>query len=328
MIGVIEQTAARILERSPGAVVRYRLLRDVLKIAGDRPELQRARDDLKHSRCIRELGREQREDGGRGAFHSRSTLARQKIPSTEVGVERALSLGLDAAHPILRKASAYLRDILQGKRAFPDYPEKNDRWPTGMRLFPTSTLSLIHPDHSLLNPDRELWSEIAKRTFRSGSYSEADEIEAHAVLTGATVKDSYLVLCGRYQLNILGSLPGTLSARLETALLRWLWARPGGIGYLEVPLGMPPPERPGPFDRWLASLEMLSHLFPSWVGFASQVMKWLAKRRDAQGFWDFGLRPSSGSFLPLSDHWGNEQDRRFDWTTRILILLRRFYEGA
>ncbi len=316
------------MHRSPGAVVRYRLLRDVLRRAGDCSELLRAKDDLKLSRCIQELGGEQRGDGSWGAFHSRSSLTKQKIPSTEVGVERALSLGLDAAHPILRKASAYLRDILQGKRAFPDYHEKNDRWPTGMRLFPASTLSLIRPGHPLLNPDRGLWAGIARRTFRSGTYREEDEIKAHAGLTGATVKDSYLVIGGRYQLNILGSLPGTLSPKLETSLLRWLWARPRGIGYLEVPLGMPPPERPGPFDRWLASLEMLSHLFPSWVGFASPAMKWLLKRRDAQGFWDFGLRPSSGSFLPLSDHWGNKQDRLFDWTTRILILLRRFYEGA
>ena len=29
------------------------------------------------------------------------------------------------------------------------------------------------------------------------------------------------------------------------------------------------------------------------------------------------------AFLPLSDDWRNRQDRLFDWTTRILVLLRK-----
>ena len=98
------------------------------------------------SRCIRELADEQWEDGGWGRLvHSRNTKLKQKIASTEVGVERALALGLDATHPISR--TRYLLAILQGKLAFPDYHEKNDRWQTGMRLLLTSTLSFIPAGH-------------------------------------------------------------------------------------------------------------------------------------------------------------------------------------
>jgi hypothetical protein len=327
MIDNIETTATKILDQAPGVVVRYRLLWDVLKRGADCPELRQAKDDLQHSLHIQELNREQWKDGGWGAFHSRSTRLKQKIPSTEVGVERALSLGLDASHPILQKASAYIVGIMQGDIAFPDHHEKNDRWPTGMRLFLASTFSLIHPDHSVLNDDRELWHEIAKRTFQSGKYSEQDEINAHAELTGATVKDSYLVLNSRYQLNILGSTPGMLSEGLETALLQWLWERPDGIGYLEIPLNQSPPKKSGPFDRWLTSLEMLARLFPAWVHFAQSTIEWLEKQRDERGYWDFGPRPSSMSFLPLSDNWRDRQNRPFDWTARVLILLRKYYDG-
>ena len=328
MIDVIEETATKILEQMPEAVVRYRLLRDVLRKAPDCPELQQAKDDLKHSRCIQELEAEQWEDGGWGAFHSRSTLLKQKIPSTEVGVERALSLGLDASHPILQRASVYILNIMQGKFPFPDYHEKNDRWQTGMRLFLASTLSLVHPDHPVLDQDRRLWREIARRAFQAGKYSEEDEIQAHADLTDATVKDSYLVLNNRYQLNVLGSIPGTLSEELETALLQWLWAKPDGIGYLEISLSQPPPTKPGPFDRWLASLEMLARLFPLWVSLAQPSIGWLWKQADEQGCWDFGPRSGSMFFLPLSDSWRDRQNRLFDWTTRILILLRKHYEGG
>ncbi len=324
MIAVIEDVAARMLAHDPGVVVRYRLLRDVLRLSADAPDLQEARANLEHSQCIHALAAEQWADGGWGAFHSRSTFSKQKIPSTEVGVERAVALGLDPFHPILSKASAYILDVMQGRRAFPDYHEKNDRWQTGMRLFLASTLSLICPEHPILNADRTLWIEIARRAFRSGRYSAEDEIDAHAELTGATVKDTYLVLRSRYQLNILGSLRRSLPTELEVALLRWLWEKPDGIGYLTVPLSGAPPRKTGPFDRWLASLELLARLFPVWVQFARPSIEWLWEQRNAQGYWDFGPRPSSIACLPLSDNWRARRDRQFDWTTRVLILLRRF----
>jgi len=326
MIDVIEATANQILSQNPDAVIRYRLLRDVVMVPPDSSELHQAKADLAQSACIQELADEQWEDGGWGAFHSRSTLRKQKIPSTEVGVERALALGLDANHPILKKASAYIQAVMRGELAFPDYQEKNDRWPTGMQLFLASTLSLILPNHPDLDPDRQLWIEIAQRTFQSGEYSKQAEIDAHADLTGATVKDSYLVLNNRYPLNILGSQPGLLSTDLEIALLRWLWQRPEGIGYLEMPLNQPPPLKPGPVDRWLASLELLSRCFPVWVDFAHPSIEWLWEQRNEQGLLDFGPRPSSIAFLPLSDNWYTRQNRLFDWTTRVLILLRKYLD--
>ncbi len=328
MITLIEDTATRVLEHDPDSVVRYRLLRDVLKLAPGTPELQKARDNLKQSRCIQELASEQRADGGWGAFHSRSTRLRQKIASTEVGVERALALGLDASHPVLHNASSCILNIMQGVIAFPDAAEKNDRWKTGKRLFLASTLSLIHPAHPLLNSDRELWHVIARRTFQSGKYSEEDEIRAHAELTGATVKGSYLALNGRYQLNILGSIPGTLSRELEKALLAWIWEKPGGIGYLAVSLNREPPTQVGGLDRWLASLEMLARLFPTWVHFAQSSIDWIWQQRNPQGYWDFGPRPRALSCLPLSANWREKRNRFYDWTTRILILLRKFYAGS
>ncbi|MEW6093489.1 MAG: hypothetical protein AB1531_05940 [Chloroflexota bacterium] len=327
MIPSIEATASHILSQSPGPVVRYRLLRDVLRRPPADAELQQAKANLDGDTCVQKLGNEQWTDGGWGAFHSRSTKLKQVVPSTEVGVERALALGLDLSHPILKRAHVYLLAILEGKIPIPDYAEKNDRWPTGVRLFPASTLSLIEPSHPILDSDRELWRSIAQHTFRSGRYSAEDEIEVHKRLTGATVKDSYLVLSSRYQLNLLGSVPGLLSPHLERALLAWLWELPWGIGYLTVPLRVPPQPKPGVIDRWLASHEMLARLFPAWVEFAAPVMDWLWGQRDGQGLWDFGPKPESIACLPYTDSWREPKNRLFDWTTRVLILLRCYYDS-
>ena len=324
MMVEIEEIAHQILSQNPDPVVRYRLLRDVLRVPPDSPDLQQTKAGLDSSRCVRELADEQWPDGGWGAFHSRNSKRRQKILTTEMGVERALALGLDAGHPILQKASDYIQSIMQGEAVFPDTYEKNDRWPTGMRLFLASTLSRIHPIHPTLDADRQLWCEIAQRTFQSGRYSEQDEIAAHADLTGATVKDTYLVLKSKYQLNILGSIPGTLPPGIERALLTWLWQRPEGIGNLGLPLFQPPPDNPNYVDRWLSSLELLSRCFPAWVRFVEPSIGWLLDQRDDRGYWDFGPRPVSSAFLPLSDQWRDRQNRQFDWTTRVLTLLRRY----
>ena len=328
MIYAIETKAYRILEQSPDIVVRYRLLRDVLAKPADNVQLCQAKENLQNSLNVQILANEQWADGGWGAFHSRSTRLKQKIPSTEVGVERALALGLDATHPILEQTTRYLLSIINGEIPFPDYHEKNNRWQTGMRLFLASTLSLIHPNHPVLDKDRELWFSIAEMTFQSGMYSEKDEIEAHARFTGATVKDSYLVLNNRYQLNILGSIPGTLPVELEKALLRWLWERPDGIGYLEIPLNREPPSTPSQIDHWLASLELLARCFPLWVNFAQGSIDWLWNQQNEQGYWDFGTKPSSISNFPLSDSWRKKENRVFDWTTRVLTLLKKYNDPA
>lgn len=319
----IEAIAHRLLELNPEPVPRYRLLRDVLRRPPDDADLCEARAGLETSQQVQVLIQEQRSDGSWGPFHSRDSRLKQRIPTTEAGVERALALGLDFTHPILQKTAAYILSVLKGEILFPDRQEKNDRWPTGMRLFLASTLSLIQPDHPILNRDRSIWVEICNRTFQSGSYSKEAEILAHLELTGASVKDSYLVMNGKYQLTLLGSIPGSLPREIERALLRWLWERPSGIGYISIPLNKLPPDRkPGSFDRWLASHEMLARGFPTWCELAREVVDWLWAQLNERGGWDFGRRPTDSIRLPYSDDWHKSQTRFIDWTTRVLALLR------
>jgi hypothetical protein len=322
----IETTAWRLLSLYPQSVPRFRLLRDVLKLHTDDLLLLQAQTDLSQSLRINQLVTDQREDGSWGRFHSRDSRVNQAIPTTEIGVYRALSLGLEADHPILYRASSYILDVMQGKHEFPDRVEKNDDWPTGERLFLAATLSLIIPGHPELDHDREVWLAITQRSFQSGSYQASDEIRAHAELTGARLKYRYLVLNGKYQLAILGSQRGMLPHEMETALLHWLSDRPDGIGYLGVSLKIIPPLSSSIFERWLASWELLAHSFPTWVQIAEGPMEWLFSQRSIKGFWDFGSCSPSAYYLPLSDNIRTSQNRQIDWTTRVLILMRKYQE--
>jgi len=108
LVALIKSVSETILAQSPGAVVRIHMLRDVLGEPPEDPARVEAQDGLTDSRWVRDLAAEQWADGGWGAFHSENTRRKQVIPTTEVGVERALALGLENTHPILVKAKNYL----------------------------------------------------------------------------------------------------------------------------------------------------------------------------------------------------------------------------
>lgn len=320
-------TAGRILEASDDPVVRTRLLRDVcLRPAAD-PDLAGSRYALSASPQVQVLLEAQQADGGWGRFHSMDSRLRSPVPTTEWAVERGLALGLDASQPPLRKAARYLYDLLAWKLEFPDPPEKNSRWPIGVRLFLAGTLARLQPSSSIIAHERRLWRIITERTFASGQYSLRAEENAHLALTGVEVARSFLVLNGRYQLQLLGSQPDTLSGELQNLLLRWLWTLPHGLGYLSVRLGVPPGTAANTIDRWFASHALLASYFPGWSDLAAPVLGWLWTKRRADGLWDFGPRPGRSPYLPLSVDWRRPGSRSVDWTVRALVLYTHFVQS-
>ena len=316
----IKSIAKTILAQEPCAVVRHRLLRDVLKRPTDE-----AKAALDRSTMVQMLAEEQCEDGSWGRFHSMDTTRKQKIKTTEAGVRRAIALGLDKDHPICANACDYLVRILKGQQAFPDRPEPNDRWPVGERLFLTATLSLLEPEHPLVQANRAVWIEILKRTFHDGCYDQDAEVEAHCELTGATTMPGfYLTINNRYALELLSSGTNEVPAELERTYLNWLTTYPDGINYIgRCRINQPPTEHPSSINCWFQSWEVLSH-FPHWVEFAQPSIDWLWSQQNDNGLWDFGSRPARYGSLPLSDSWRKKNNRIFDWSTRVLLLLSQY----
>lgn len=318
---LIEEITKRILRENPDPVVRLRLLRDVLKVPSYADKIIQARQQMLKNRWMLELKREQEKDGSWGRFHSMDSKSKKKIKTTEFGVKRGLALGLEATDSIFRDTVRYLSCLLDGTVDFPDPPERNDRWRTGVQLFTAATLAQIQPDLPILDEVWDLWANIARRTLASGIYNPDVEIRAHRELTGASVKDSYLLLDNQYALALLGSRAARLPSNTERALVAWVWHKKDGVRYLGVPLSSPPHHlTPGTLDRWFTSLELLS-CFPSWREFAKDVIDWLWTQRNQEGFWDFGPRASTSFYLPLSESWRKRQNRQYDYSTRVLALL-------
>ncbi|KKM18126.1 hypothetical protein LCGC14_1668850 [marine sediment metagenome] len=318
----ISDVAEGILADDSDPVVRYRLLRDVLcRPAGDR-ELAAARRTLDGSRWVQLLAAEQHADGSWGRFHSVNTRAGQKIGTTEIGMARAVELGLGPEHPILRKAADYIIGILKGEVRFPDPAERNDRWPAGAEMFAGATLALIHPNLSVLDSPWQRWADILSRVFADGEFSADAEIEAHGDLHGIRDGVGYLGLRNRYAVGLLGSRADRLSAAIEESYLGWLWSLPNGLGYIDVPLCTP--SRPRRIPGWLHSLSHVA-VFPSWRQFGLGWADWLLGQRNRAGLWDFGPKASRPRF---SESWRKPARRAHDHSLSALILLRQYFQGG
>ncbi|MHA2362688.1 MAG: hypothetical protein ACXAC7_01925, partial [Candidatus Hodarchaeales archaeon] len=260
-------------------------------------------------------------DGSWGRLHSQDTSVKQKIITTEWGVEKAISLGLDAQHPILIKALDYLTNIIDSG-ACRDPPEKNDRWTTGVRLFIASTISKILPNHPTIEGVRQLWEKIVYRTFSDGKYNQNAERFAHRELTGIKSDLRYLTLNSVYHVSLIGSNAENLKPDFVEAYLNWIWNEIGYIRYRNVSLKTPPNQLPKKqLIHWLNSIELLS-VFPSWTKYAKDSIDWMWEIRTKSGLWKFNyLNP----FFRYS-----KEKRKFnlqhEWSTRILKLLNKYLE--
>ena len=305
-----------VLKLGPDPVVELRVRRDVLDVAVARTLVA----DVAESPQVRSLADEQRADGSWGRLHSEDTTLGLEYATTEFAVRRAVSLGLTETHAMLRRARSCLARYIRSGDC-PDPAEKNDRWPTGVRLFAASTLALFAPKARESARVRKTWLRIGERTFADGNYDANREAAAHADLTGATMKGTYLALDNRYALELLASCDA-LAPGLGASLADWVADSGRGIRYLSEPLRMPPLGRAaGRVDRWLTSVHIAVALGPSRERLQQLVHPILESRGD-DGLWDFGPRPERSAYLPLSQSWRRIENRKADWTTRVLLVLK------
>jgi hypothetical protein len=318
----IEEIAKDILIITDEATVRSRIYRNILRQVppGDDPLPQ---PHLNEHPQVKRLLEEQQPDGSWGRLHSEDTSKKQSIPTTEFGVQRGIALGLPFDHIILKKAAEHLGHLLDGQFPCPDPAEKNDRWPTGVRLFTAATLAQIEPHHTEVRQTWALWLEIAKHAFSGGRYDPLAEIAAHRDLTGASAAESYLILNNKYSLILLSTFPDDIPDTLEHLLFKWLCTEKKWIHYLDAPLMQSPHlQAPTAVDHWFTSLEILSR-FRSWKTlYGMEMLNWLWEKRGENNRWDFGSRPTRTPFLPISCSWRKKAARETDWTLRTISLLK------
>jgi len=170
----------------------------------------------------------------------------------------------------------------------------------------------------MLNAEWECLAEIARRAFVSGQYNLADEARAFLDVTGVLVPQGFLE--SQHALWILAAWP--LEAWLEQDLVKWIWDKPDGIRYLRAPLAKPQPRL---IAYWIRSMNILAR-FAAWRQDRADTLNWLWEQRDDQGFWDFGSQTARCADFPLSENWRNRLQRKVDYSTCMLAVLRRWFD--
>jgi hypothetical protein len=311
---MIESLGQRLLEGQPNAIVKYRLLRDVICLPPGSSELADARSQMHSHAWVQELAREQQPDGNWGRFHSMDSSIKTRFPTSEMAIRRALALGLDKDDLILGRAVDFMTGVLEKKTAWSDRAEKSEGWPIGVEAITAGTLAQVDPSHPATLAVWEYWVGIALRAFPNGIYEPSAEWKAHQEARGIGIT----YLRSRYVLTLLGARSASLPADLDHLLAEWIWNNPEGIGYLGADL-----QHPNLFHifNWLESLEILLRL-QSGHEVATGALDWLWDQHKSDGLWDFGAKVSKSFYFPLSDDWRKAGNRSVDHSTRVLALLQ------
>jgi hypothetical protein len=313
----IESLGRRLLEAQPDTIVRYRLLRDVLRLPSRSAELETARLQMLTHPWVAELELEQHPNGTWGRFHSMDSTIKARFPTSEIAIRRALALGLNKDAPVLARTIDFMQKVLEGKAAWSDRMEKSEGWPICVETITAAMLAEVDPTHPAFLPAWKYWGRIAERSFPAGIYDPSAEWKAHQDLRGIGI----IYLSSRYVLTLLGAHSSYLPAVLDRQIVDCIWNNPAGIGYLGADL-----QHPGSLHifHWLESLEILSR-FQSGRAVAGAALAGLWDQRNPDSLWDFGAKVSKSFYFPLSDDWRKVGNRAVDHTTRVLALLRRFF---
>ncbi len=219
---------------------------------------------------------------------------------------------------MLKRVSLYCQQVLDGEAQITDWYEKNEAFPLLIKYIVAGRLAQIDPANDVLVPFWNFLVEIANQAFTSGSYSLKVEADAFLRLSGIHVPGGFLE--SQHALWILSSRK--LPDQLEVALVRWIWHKPDGIRYLRAPLTDPQPRQIG---YWLRSMNLLAR-FAAWRELSTSVLNQLWAQRDSDGLWDYGSGISRSIEFPISESWRHGLNRKQDYSTHILLLLRKYFD--
>ncbi len=321
----VRRIARFILDGQTDPIPTYRLLNEVLRLPAGSPELNRARQAADQCKWVKQLEAAQLPDGSWGRFHSQDTKVKTVFRTSEEALDRAFSLGVRPDHPLLETARKYIEKVLLGQAQISDREEQSEAWPLLIKLILAGRLAALQDEHQqvdqalpVLDESWECLAEVARRSFDSGQYHLVDEVKGFYDVTGIRVPQGFLE--SQHALWILSRRP--LPGKLERDLMRWIWNKPDGIRYVRVPLVHPQPRT---IAYWFRSMNILAR-FASCREVSASTLSYLWEQREASGLWDFGSQIARCHDFPLSENWRQPMKRKVDYSTCVLVVLRRWFD--
>lgn len=305
--------------------VRYKILFSLLDVPYEDERLARLRGDFLHSDIVEEMYQTQGDNGGWGRLRSKDYSVKARIPTSEVGIERCLYIGLTLEdRDILFMAREYLLSLLDGtagERVF----EKNERanpWQTALAC---RLLEEISPYSEESDDTYNQWLYIAQRAYASGEYSQEEDLAAqHEVLY---TREAKLV---PMQSELLLKRRDRVPPELEEAMLRHLGGMANERGYF---WDCTPGKLPENFvyrqtRRWFKTFNYINQFRGSGL-YLENAVSWLLDQAGENGLWDWGpqVKDPWGYFGYFSCSRHYSHNRVVDCSMEILSFLKKYLEN-
>lgn len=322
---IIENTANQLFDFCDYPAVKYCLCKKILRLKNHREQIAQLYPLFISSDIVNEMYETQDKYGGWGKLQSKDYTVKAKIPTSAVGINRCLYIGLEYSdREILENAYSYLEEFLTGKSREKLY-NKNERaipWETATIC---TLIESIKPYNELCDDTFAKWMYIAARAYHTGEYSyESDRAAQHDVFL--TREDRLVPM----QSDLLHTRRDELPESIENAMLHHLGGHANEHGHFwsECPAKLPKEFVNNKTRRYFMSFNYISAFHGSSIYLADTV-DWLIDCRNEDGLWDFGsqIKDPWGYFGYFSLTRNYKINRIVDCTMEILSFLRRYSDN-
>ncbi len=305
--------------------VHYKVKFSILGVPYEDKELSLLRGDFLKSDIVEELYQTQDERGGWGNFQSKDYSVKTVIPTSAVGIERCLYIGLTVEdRDILFMAEEYLKELLLDP-SHKEVREKNERAIPWHMASVCNLLEAIAQHSPLCDETWQQWLFIAGRAYEDGEYShEKDQAAQHEVFL---TKESRLV---PMQSELLLKRREELSDFLEGAMLRHLGRHAAENGHFwdKTPERLPERFTDPQTRRWFKTFNYINQFRGSAL-YLHNAAEWLMENAREDGLWDWGTQTKDpwGYFGYFSCNRNYKHNRVVDCTIEILNFLKQYIDN-
>lgn len=320
--GEFDKHVAALLDFCQYPAVKYKVLFSLLDTPYQDRALSALREDFLKSDIVEEMYQTQDMHGGWGKLRSKDYSVKARIPTSGVGIERCLYIGLTIEdRDILFMASEYLQGLLSGTVGEGGF-EKNERENPWQNAIVCNYLEAITPGQPQCDETYRQWLYIAGRAYEEGEYSyEKDRAAQQEVFL---TRENRLV---PMQSELLLKRRPNVSEALENAMLRHLGrgAFEHGHFWEKTPDKLPENFVFKQTRRWFKTFNYINQFRGSRI-YLENAVEWLLEKARPDGLWDWGpqVKDPWGYFGYFSCNRHYKHNRVVDCSVEVLNFLREY----
>jgi len=305
--------------------VEYKILKDFKNLDYNDEKLKKLRIEFLSSDIVAEMAECQDYDGHWGPFFSKDYSKKDKIPTTSVGIERCLYIGLSKVdNDILFVINDWLENVFDDKIAY-DYYEKNERALHSQRYRFAECLESITPNTEIIDSLYDKWLYIADEAFKSGEYSYDDDKNIqHQLLGTHQQRLSYMPV------KLLTMRKNNLPVELNDKMRDYYAKHAAENGHFwdknlyEFPENFTNPKT----SRWFHTLNYVN-MFRNTEKYMQTALEWLENVQNSDNLWDYGTQTKDpwGYFKYFSLTKNHKYNRIINCTIEVLTVFKQYLDN-